>query len=47
MLLFKFFKGENVGNMFSLFAAGFSQHKVRVVEVNTMTAAHFNTSSTK
>lgn len=33
MTLFTFFKDDNVVNLFSMFSAGFSEHKIRVLEV--------------
>jgi len=33
MLVVMFFKGENVTQIFSLVNAGFSQHKIQVLEV--------------
>lgn len=33
MLIVMFFKGENVRQIFSLANAGFSQHKIQVLEV--------------
>jgi len=33
MLVVMFFKGENVTQLFSLINAGFSQHKIQVLEV--------------
>lgn len=37
MLVVMFFKGENVTQIFSLVNAGFSQHKIQVLEVNQVT----------
>lgn len=33
MVLFTFFKGKNIAHLFSMFSAGFSKHRVRVVEI--------------
>lgn len=33
MLVIMFFKGENVTQIFSLVNAGFSQHKIQILEV--------------
>lgn len=36
MVLFTFLKGGNIAHLFSMFSAGFSQHRVHVVEVGTL-----------